>query len=64
MPDRVRLTRDDLKEIDRAALFGLVAIGDQEAILELGHFGSGTVKEARELLKKCRAKLRSLERNT
>lgn len=40
---------------DKAALFALAALGDQDSILELGHFGRRTTEEAIERLKRFRA---------
>lgn len=40
---------------DKAALFALAALGNQDAILELGHFGKRTTEEAIERLKRFRA---------
>lgn len=45
-----------IEAADKAALYALAALGDRQAVLELGHFGNMTTREAVDLLKKFRAR--------
>lgn len=45
--------------LDQALLFGLAALGDQDAILELGHFGEATHREALQRLAEARKSLKA-----
>lgn len=42
---------DAIEQADRMALYALAALGNQDAVLELGHFGTQTTQIAIERLK-------------
>jgi len=51
-------------ELDKALLFALAALGDQDAILELGHFGNRTTEEAIARLKYFRIELANFSKRS
>jgi len=57
---RATVTTEEIASLDKALLYGLVAVRDQNAILELGHFGSATYAEAQTRMQEARHLLKNL----
>lgn len=57
-----RSNKSEADSLDRTLLFALAALGNTDAVLELGHFGQMTQKEAVVRLKTAREGLKKLQR--